>query len=147
MQPVLDDGIYDVIAVATDHAGNIGYDTTRDEVEIDATPPPRPTVRDLITNEPLPIIAGTAVGPVATLESTSRWRVGSWLAGGQAHCNNVAHYGFDLSAAGVNPRRWHLRSHCHCSAKPVVLRTDLSNNELTIDTTGVPVPTVVSQYK
>ncbi len=56
----LPDGIYDVKANATDAAGNSATDGTTDELTIDTMAPTTPTVTDQITNDPTPLIEGTA---------------------------------------------------------------------------------------
>lgn len=56
----LPDGVYDVVATATDVAGNVSTDTTVDELTIDSTAPFVPTVDVLVTNSPTPEITGTA---------------------------------------------------------------------------------------
>ncbi|WP_348700904.1 Ig-like domain-containing protein [Leeuwenhoekiella blandensis] len=57
---VLPDGVYDVMAVATDAAGNSSMDATVDELTIDTTDPTLPTVDFLTTNDNTPTITGTA---------------------------------------------------------------------------------------
>ncbi|WP_442846374.1 Ig-like domain-containing protein [Leeuwenhoekiella sp. H156] len=56
----LSDGTYDVMATATDAAGNASTDATVDELTIDTTPPTVPTVDPLVTNDNTPTITGTA---------------------------------------------------------------------------------------
>lgn len=56
----VDGSSYEVVATATDTAGNSATDTSVNEVTIDATPPVAPTVDLLITNNPTPVISGTA---------------------------------------------------------------------------------------
>ena len=57
---VLAEGTYDVVATATDAAGNASMDATLDELTIDTTPPTVPTVDFLTTNDNTPTITGTA---------------------------------------------------------------------------------------
>src|SRR5690606_200496 len=54
------EGVYDVVATATDLAGNTSTDTTVDELTIDTTDPTTPTVDELITNDTTPELTGTA---------------------------------------------------------------------------------------
>src|SRR5690606_5618274 len=54
------DGIYDVVATATDLAGNSASDGTLDELTIDSSVPTVPTVNTLVTNSSTPEITGTA---------------------------------------------------------------------------------------
>ncbi|MAZ27364.1 MAG: hypothetical protein CL868_09855, partial [Cytophagaceae bacterium] len=56
----LPEGIYDVMAQATDAAGNTAMDITVDELNIDLTPPTVPTVIAQTTSDDTPIIMGTA---------------------------------------------------------------------------------------
>ncbi|MFI8378906.1 Ig-like domain-containing protein [Leeuwenhoekiella sp. NPDC079379] len=56
----LPDGIYDVVATATDAAGNASSDITIDELVIDTAAPTVPTVDALVTNSNTPTITGTA---------------------------------------------------------------------------------------
>src|SRR5699024_10817277 len=54
------DGVYDIVATATDLAGNTSTDATVDELTIDSAPATVPTVNPLVTNSPTPEITGTA---------------------------------------------------------------------------------------
>ncbi|MCM5661966.1 Ig-like domain-containing protein [Galbibacter mesophilus] len=56
----LPENVYDVVATATDTAGNTANDTTTNELEIDLTAPEIPTVVPLTTNNNTPSISGTA---------------------------------------------------------------------------------------
>lgn len=51
---------YEVVATATDTAGNSATDTSTNELSIDVTPPTAPTVDILITNDLTPTLSGTA---------------------------------------------------------------------------------------
>src|SRR5699024_3257181 len=48
------EGVYDVVATATDLAGNTSTDTTVDELTVDTTAPTIPTVDEVITTEATP---------------------------------------------------------------------------------------------
>ncbi|WP_417358994.1 Ig-like domain-containing protein [Galbibacter sp.] len=54
------DGVYDVVATATDLAGNTSIDGSVDELTINSTTPMIPTVNPLVTNSSTPKITGTA---------------------------------------------------------------------------------------
>src|SRR5690606_14499625 len=54
------EGIYDVVATATDAAGKIGRAGCREELNIDTTDPTTPTVDELVTNDTTPELTGTA---------------------------------------------------------------------------------------
>ena len=58
----LPDGVYDVMASATNVAGVIGEDPTVDELVIDTEPPPVPTVDLLLTNNIQPTLTGSFDG-------------------------------------------------------------------------------------
>jgi outer membrane protein OmpA-like peptidoglycan-associated protein len=58
------DGTHDVTVTQTDLAGNVGVDTTDNELVVDTStpdtdPPAVPTVDSLLTNEPQPALTGT----------------------------------------------------------------------------------------
>jgi len=57
----LTDGTYDVTAEITDAAGNVSVDVTSGELIVDLTPPPIPSVTQLLTNNPTPVVSGSAV--------------------------------------------------------------------------------------
>jgi hypothetical protein len=58
----LAEGTYNVQAIATDAAGNVGYDNTTDEVVIEATQPVTPTVTPTVTVTPTTSDATVAFG-------------------------------------------------------------------------------------
>ena len=58
----LADGTYNVQATATDNAGNVGIDSTTNELTVE-TVPPRVTVNYLVTNHPRPTLSGTVSDP------------------------------------------------------------------------------------
>lgn len=58
-QAPLADGVHDVAAVSVDAAGRAIRDETRDELEVDSTPPPPPAVNPYAGSYPRPLITGT----------------------------------------------------------------------------------------
>ena len=60
LAPPLAGGVYDVTVVSTDDAGNTSSDVTSDEIIIDITDPDVPTITALQTNDPTPVLSGTA---------------------------------------------------------------------------------------
>ena len=70
----LGDGVYGVAVTATDAAGNVGSDSTNNELEIDATAPVV-TVDSLTTDDTTPGLSGTVDDSTATV---------SLVVGGQA---------------------------------------------------------------
>jgi Ca2+-binding RTX toxin-like protein len=65
----LSSGTYDVKVVATDTAGNVGSDTTTNELIVDTTPPVV-TVTPLTTADGTPQLTGTIDDPTATVKVT-----------------------------------------------------------------------------
>ncbi|PHQ29411.1 hypothetical protein CJ305_09975, partial [Leeuwenhoekiella nanhaiensis] len=133
----LADGTYDVMATATDTAGNASVDATVDELTIDTTPPTVPTVDALVTNDNTPTITGTAVSAddlvvvvdgvtytegdgnlVDNGDDTWTLTIPSPLADGT----------YDVMATATDPAG--------------NASTDVTVDELTIDTTPPTVPTV-----
>jgi methionine-rich copper-binding protein CopC len=55
----LQDGIYDVVATATDSLGNVSVDTTSNELTVDTIKPIMPTVENVVTDDTTPFIVGT----------------------------------------------------------------------------------------
>ncbi len=66
INPALADGIYDVQVTATDSVGNVGTDTTTNELTID-TVPPVVGVASLTTNDSTPALSGTIDDAAATI--------------------------------------------------------------------------------
>jgi len=64
--PPLADGIYDVVATATDAAGNSGSDGTTNELTIDSSAPVI-TVLPQITSDTTPTLGGTVNDPLANI--------------------------------------------------------------------------------
>ena len=56
----LAEGTYDVVATSTDSLGNAASDGTTSELDIDLTPPATPAVDPLTSNDPTPVLTGTA---------------------------------------------------------------------------------------
>ena len=55
----LPDGTYDIVATATDEAGNSSSDTSTGEVVVDSSAPAAPTVNAQLTREPQPTVTGS----------------------------------------------------------------------------------------
>jgi uncharacterized protein (TIGR03382 family) len=55
----LADGTYDVTVTTTDDVGNTSVDASVDELVVDTTLPPAPTVDSLVTNDPEPTLTGS----------------------------------------------------------------------------------------
>lgn len=60
-------GIYNVEVTATDPSGNIGTDSTSDELEVTDTIPPTITVNVLVTNDQTPALSGNINDPTASI--------------------------------------------------------------------------------
>jgi gliding motility-associated-like protein len=57
---VFNDGTYQIVAKISDGAGNNASDFTTNELRIDTTPPTIPTIDFLTTNNPRPVLTGSA---------------------------------------------------------------------------------------
>ncbi len=132
--PPLADGTYDVTVTATDTVGNIGTDTTTNELDIDTTPS-AVTVDSLITNDSRPALTGTVNDPATTIvvnvngtnyNATNNGN-GTWTLADDAIATALADGTYDVVATATDPVG--------------NTRTDDSTNELTIDTV-LPVVTV-----
>ncbi|MBX3177021.1 MAG: hypothetical protein KF886_06665 [Candidatus Hydrogenedentes bacterium] len=131
INPALADGLYNVVARATDTAGNTGTDTTTGELRID-TVPPAVTVNTLVTANNRPQLSGTVseTGAVVTVTVSGQTNMatnngnGTWTLPANvltALPDNVYSVTATATDAAGNTG------------------TDPTSNELTIDTTG---PTV-----
>src|SRR5690606_35411010 len=133
------DGVYDVVATATDLAGNTSTDTTVDELTINSAAPNTPTVDNLVTNDPLPEITGTA-------DSADDLTV---------EVNGVTYTQTDGTSDHNGDDSWTLQVPAGNEIPDgvydvVATATDLAGNtstdttvdELTIDSAGTTVPTV-----
>jgi len=69
ISPNLSDGIYDIIAKATDTTGNTGQDSTNNELTVDNIAPII-TINQTITNNHNPILVGTINDPDSTIKIT-----------------------------------------------------------------------------
>ncbi|MEN8169254.1 MAG: JDVT-CTERM domain-containing protein [Pseudomonadota bacterium] len=138
------DGTYDVLATVTDGATNSSSDATANELVIDTTPPTTPTVAGLITNNNQPIISGTfdstdvAGGFTVTVDgvtytlgtdaaltiSGNNWNV-NLLTGGQTLADGT----YDVVVTAIDAAG--------------NSSTDLTTNEVQIDTVVPAAPTVI----
>ncbi len=66
-QSLLPGAVYDVSVASNDEAGNTSNDSTASELTVDITPPVRPTVNVLVTNDVTPTITGTWAAGDATI--------------------------------------------------------------------------------
>ncbi|EKF54506.1 repeat domain-containing protein [Galbibacter marinus] len=136
------EGIYDVVATATDAAGNTATDGTVDELTIDTTDPTTPTVDELITNDTTPELTGTADSEDAlTVEVNGVTYVES---DGYLTDNGDGTWVLQIPVGNEIPEGVY---------DVVAVATDIAGNtasdtsldELTIDTTNPTVPTVDEQ--
>ncbi|MBU0485850.1 MAG: hypothetical protein KKB30_15205 [Proteobacteria bacterium] len=141
----LADGTYQVIATATDGAGNSATDLTSDELIIDQTAPTIPTVVSQTTNDPTPLITGTfdstdyAGGFTVTVNGVT------YTLGTNPELTNVGN-GWVLDLGGIAPLAEAIYQVVATATDGLGnAATDLTSNELIIDLTGPATPTVVSQ--
>ena len=140
----LAEATYEVTVSITDAAGNVSTDTSTDELVIDITAPPVPTIIAQITNITTPVISGTSsTAPGETLTVT---------------VNGVSYTEGNANLL-VNPDgTWELtiptgNALADGTYEVIATVTDLAGNsatdttatELIVDTIPPPVPTVVSQ--
>ena len=57
----LPEGLFDVMVTVTDAAGNSSSESSTNELTIDLTPPPTPTINSLLTNTGTPTLSGTCL--------------------------------------------------------------------------------------
>jgi len=137
-------GLYDVTATVTDAAGNTTSDATVGELTIDLTPPPIPTVSSQLTNNPTPIVSGTATvaaGDTLTVEVN-----GVVYSAGDGNLVDNGDGTWDLTIPATD-------SLADAAYEVTVTVTDPAGNasadtsasELVVDLTPPPAPGVTSQ--
>ena len=137
------DGVYEVAATLTDAALNSSTDTSNDELEIDTLDPVTPTVDLQTTNDPTPVITGTAeadstisVVVAGATYNTMATAGGSWSVDTSAMPSSGA---FNPDLNGTNT------VFVTSSDAAGNTASDTTVDELTIDTTPPTVPTVDAQ--
>lgn len=132
--PDLTDGIYDIVASATDLASNVGNDATTNELTIDLTSP-LVTINNLATNVVSPELTGTVDDNTAQVEIT--------VSGSTYAATNNSDGTWTLSAGIITPNLTDGIYEVNATATDIVgnVGTDASTNELTIDLVA-PVVTV-----
>ncbi len=138
----LADGNYEVAVTSTDAAGNSTPDGTNNELTVDTAAPVAPTVDALTTNDPSPVLTGTAeAGSTVTLivdgvtfETTADGS-GDWSVNTQTDVPTAGGPFADL--ADGNYEVAVTSTDAAGNSTP-----DASNNELTVDTVAPAVPTV-----
>ncbi|MEQ8679687.1 MAG: gliding motility-associated C-terminal domain-containing protein, partial [Cyclobacteriaceae bacterium] len=133
----LADGTYDIAVTSVDAAGNSSSDTSTDEIVIDSSAPTIPTINALTTNDPSPVLTGTAeAGSTVTVV-----------------INGVT---FEATADGSGDWSVNTETDTPAAGGPFVdltdgtydimvtagTETDTTTNELVIDTTAPATPTV-----
>jgi len=138
----LTEAVYDVEATVSDAAGNSTTDVTIDELTVDLTPPPLPTVVSQVTNNATPAITGTATvtgtdvlsvtaGPVTYIAGPELTiAAGVWTLTIPAG-NDLAEQSYDVIATVTD------------TAGNASI--DTTTDELIIDLTPPPAPGVTSQ--
>ena len=140
----LSEGIYDIVVISTDAAGNNASDTSSDELTIDLTAPVSPTINVQVTNDNTPIITGTAE-PNSTVTVT---------AGGATYTLTTGATGnWSVDTGSDTPTSGSFTPLSEGNNEVVVTSTDsagnttsdTSTNEITVDLTAPAAPTVNSQ--
>ena len=130
--PALADGTYDVVITATDATSNVGTDASINELTIDTTPP-IVTVGPLTTNDPTPQLTGTVDDPLATIQVTVGGNTyaatnngdGTWTLADNTIAPALADGTYDVAVTATDAA--------------TNVGTDITVNELTIDTNIAPV--------
>ncbi|MGI9341849.1 MAG: beta strand repeat-containing protein [Gammaproteobacteria bacterium] len=130
--PALADGTYDVAVTATDATSNVGTDASINELTVDTTAPVV-TVNPLTTNDPTPQLTGTVDDPLATIQVTVGGNSyaatnngdGTWTLADNTIAPALADGTYDVSATATDAA--------------TNAGTDITVNELTIDTNITPV--------
>ena len=130
----LADGKYDVTAVATDVAGNVGTEATVQELSIDATAP-TVTMSLLVTKDATPQLTGTVSDPSAVVKVTVNGQTytatnngdGTWTLADNTIATPLPDGKYDVSVTATDALG--------------NVGSDTTTNELTIDTTA-PLVTV-----
>jgi len=136
----LAEGTYDVAVTSTDTAGNASVDVTSDELVVDTTAPSTPTVTSQLTNDPTPVVTGTADAGTTLLISV----------GGATYDLTATGSGtWSLDTSTTTPASGTFVPDLNGASNVVVTSTDaagnaasdVTTNELVIDTTP-PVVTI-----
>jgi len=137
-------GTNEVAVTSADAAGNSSVDTSTNELTLDTTDPVIPTVTSQTTNDPTPIISGTAEAGSAI----------SMVVGGATYTTATTGSGtWNIDTQTATPISGTFSPNFNGSNEVAVTSTDAvgnssvdtSTNELTLDTTDPVVPTVTSQ--
>src|SRR5690606_23658871 len=133
------DGIYDVVATATDMAGNNSIDATVDELTIDTVAPTPPTVEAQVTNNQTPEITGTA----SSIDELSVAVHGVVYAEGDGNLTDNGNDTWTLQIPAGNPIPEGIYNVVAMATDAVGnTSNDTTTDELTIDLTAPTVPTV-----
>ena len=145
--PTTPEGTYPVTATVTDPAGNATSDSTSNELVIDLTPPPAPTVAAQTTGDLTPVITGTAVvAPGDTLTVTVNGATYTVVPDGSGN--------WSVDTGTATPTSGTLGTFVNGQSYPVTATvtdaagnsaTDTTTNELTISTSLPATPTVNAQ--
>ncbi|MBM4049787.1 MAG: hypothetical protein FJ279_32220, partial [Planctomycetes bacterium] len=137
ISPPLTQGVYDVLAQATDTVGNVGSDATTNELAVDTTPP-SVTVTPRAVNDTTPALGGTVDDPSATVQVTVAGKTypavnqgtGTWILADNTISPALPEGVYEVLARAVDAVG--------------NIGTDGTSNELTVDTTA---PTVTASSR
>ncbi len=146
IDPPLVEGTFDVIAAATDDAGNVGSDATTDELEVDLTSPTI-TVDVIATNVVSPELTGTtddnSASVEVTVEGTSYAATnngdGTWTLAQGTIAPDLTEGVFEVTAEATD-----LAGNSGTDASTNEITIDLTSPTLTIDEliTGIASPAI-----
>ena len=144
MGDALPEGLFDVMVTVTDAAGNSSSESSMDELTIDLTPPPTPTITSLLTSSSTPTLSGTATlvsGDIFTVEVNNViYTVGD----GHLIDNGDGSWDLTIPVGNVlDESTYDVVASVSDAAGNV--SSDTTSNELIIDLTPPPAPGVTSQ--
>jgi len=138
------EALYEVDVTVTDAAGNSTSDGTASELTVDLTPPPIPTVTNLLTNNPTPVVSGTALSSVGDLLTVTVNGVTYTAGDGNLVDNGNGTWDLTLFAPdALADGTYEVQVILTDTAGNVAI--DVTVDELVVDLTPPPAPGVTSQ--
>ena len=144
MGDALPEGFFDVMVTVTDAAGNSSSENSTNELTIDLTPPPVPTVNSLLTNTGTPVFGGNVT--LATGDTLSVEVNNVIYTVGDAHLIDNGDGSWDLTipvSNALDEGTYEVQATVTDAAGNSA--TDSTSNELIVDLTPPPAPGVTSQ--
>ena len=132
------------MVTVTDAAGNSSSESSTNELTIDLTPPPVPTVSSLLANTGTPVISGTATLVSGDIFTVTVNTIVYTPAEGSLVVNGDGSWDLTIPAGNVlDESTYEVVASVSDAAGNV--SSDTSSNELIVDLTPPPAPGVTSQ--